>query len=275
MSVKIVTLSENSANVGVMAEWGLSLLIESEGRRILLDAGQSTSVTHNARIRGIDLSTVDKIVLSHGHFDHTGGLRDILLQAGEVEIIAHPAVFSAKHWVSGDIEQYIGIPFTQTELEALGAKFTLTSDPVWLTDKIVTTGEVPMRNDYEIIDPALYVKAEGAWQPDELPDDLSIGIVTTEGLVVVLGCAHRGMINTVWHLQQITGEQRVYGIIGGTHLITASADRLEWTIAELRTMDIQKLGVSHCTGFSASCRLAGEFPDTFFLNNSGNSFELP
>jgi 7,8-dihydropterin-6-yl-methyl-4-(beta-D-ribofuranosyl)aminobenzene 5'-phosphate synthase len=121
----------------------------------------------------------------------------------------------------------------------------------------------------------MYVKDGESLQPDPLLDDLAMAIRTEFGLAVILGCAHRGMINTIRHLQQVTGEKRIYSIIGGTHLLNATQERLDLTVADLKGMGIQRLGVSHCTGFNASCRLAKEFPDIFFLNNTGVILTIP
>ncbi|MFO8100915.1 MAG: MBL fold metallo-hydrolase [Dehalococcoidia bacterium] len=275
MSIKTTTLTENIANPGVLAEWGLSVLIESEGKRVLLDTGQGISAAYNARLLGVDLGGIDKMALSHGHYDHTGGLKDILALTGPVDIVAHPDMWDAKYAVYGDFERYIGIPFNREELEALGARFQLTKEPTWLTDNIVTTGEIPMTNDYEQIDAGMFVKTGDSFVPDQIMDDLALGIKTEAGLVVILGCGHRGMINTVRHLINVTGEQRIYCIMGGTHLIAATEERLIKTVADLREIGIQRLGVSHCTGFHASCWLANEFPDEFFMNNSGTVTNLP
>lgn len=275
MSIKITTLSENTAGLGVLAEWGLSILVEGDGVRILLDTSQSITVAHNAQLLSIDLSEIDKLVISHGHYDHTGGMKDVLAQTGAIDVIAHPDMWTEKYAIYGDFQRYIGIPFAREELESLGASFQLTKDPVWITDNIVTTGEIPMTNDYEQIDAGMFIKVGDSFEPDQLLDDLALGIKTEAGLVIVLGCGHRGMVNTIRHLQQITGEQRVYGVLGGTHLISATPERLALTTADLRQIGVQKLGVSHCTGFNASCWLANEFPDEFFMNNSGAVLELP
>ena len=275
MGIDITTLSENTANHGLIAEWGLSILIEADGFRILFDTGQSFSITHNARMLGISLSTIDKLVLSHGHFDHTGGLSHVLSQINGIDIIAHPDIWQAKCAVRNDVELSIGVPFTRQKLEAMGARFNLTKKPVWITDNIVTTGEIPMVTGYEQVDPGMYVKDGESLQPDPLLDDLAMAIRTEFGLAVILGCAHRGMINTIRHLQQVTGEERIYSVIGGTHLFNATQERLDLTVADLKGMGIQRLGVSHCTGFNASCRLAKEFPDIFFLNNTGVILTIP
>ena len=276
MEVRITTLSENTANYGFLAEWGLSILVEVDGLRILMDTGLSFSAIHNAQLIGIDLSTIDRIVLSHGHADHTGGLREVLKIKGEVEVIAHPDIWAVKH-VQRNEEgvQYNGIPFSREELESRGARFKLVREPIHITEHAMTTGEIPMLSSYEKIESNLFVKEEGVLHPDPLADDLALIIDTDFGLVVILGCTHRGIVNTLRHAQTLTGKELVYAAIGGTHLFRAPEERLEKTIADLREMGIQRLGVSHCTGFRASARLAQEFPDAFFLNNAGGRITLP
>ncbi len=139
----------------------------------------------------------------------------------------------------------------------------------------MTTGEIPMLSGYEEIEDNLFVKEGDMLQPDRLADDLALVIDTDFGLVVILGCAHRGIVNTLRHAQNITGKELVYAAIGGTHLFRASDERIEHTMADLRGMGIQRLGVSHCTGFRASARLAQEFEGIFFLNNAGTRLTLP
>jgi len=277
MKLRITTLSENTAGIGnFLAEWGLSILVETDKVNILLDTGQSISASYNADILGIDLSKIDKIVLSHGHFDHTGGLRQILRRMKkEVEIIAHPDIWAVKSvrregW-RGD---YIGIPFQRQELESLGAVFNLTAKPVKITDNIMTTGEIPMVTDFEEIDASLFVKEDTGWQPDKLLDDQALIIETEPGLVVILGCAHRGVINTLYHAQQLTGIKPIHTLLGGCHLFGASEQRIQSTIAALKELDVQRLGLSHCTGLPAAGIMAQEFGEKFLYNNAGTSISL-
>jgi 7,8-dihydropterin-6-yl-methyl-4-(beta-D-ribofuranosyl)aminobenzene 5'-phosphate synthase len=278
MEVKITTLSENTANYGCLGEWGLSILVEVDGMRILVDTGLSFSAVHNAQLMGIDLATVDRIVLSHGHADHTGGLVNILrIMRKDVEVIAHPDVWASKYTRrdSKKKEQYIGIPSSREELESLGARFKLTKGPVYLSEHTITTGEIPMTSRYEDVENNLLVKRDGILHQDPLADDLALVIDAEFGLVIISGCAHRGIVNTLRHAQKLTGKELVYAVVGGTHLFRASDERIERTIADLRDMDIRKLGVSHCTGFRASVQLAQEFKDIFLLNNAGTSLTLP
>lgn len=276
MQLRITTLSENTAGTaGVLAEWGLSILVETGELKVLLDTCTSISVPHNAPILGVDLSTVDKIVLSHGHYDHTGGLKEVLAKTGAVEIIAHPDIWAKKYIRFGEREAYVGIPFSREELEGLGASFTLSKEPVWITDDIVTTGEIPMVTEYEEIDPNLYVKEDGQLIPDPLLDDRALIIKTELGLVVILGCAHRGAINTLRHAQEVTGVELIHTVIGGTHLIGASEERILLTAAALQEFGVNRVGVSHCTGLPAAAMLAQQLGDIFFFNNTGTRIAVP
>jgi 7,8-dihydropterin-6-yl-methyl-4-(beta-D-ribofuranosyl)aminobenzene 5'-phosphate synthase len=277
VKISITTLSENTACYGCLGEWGISLLIEADGLRILMDTGLSITALHNAKVMDVDLTTIDRIILSHGHADHTGGLRDVLKIRGNVPVIGHPDIWSEKYTIrDGQTEEkFIGIPFPSEELVSYGANFQLSKKAIHISEHIMTTGEIPMTTDYEVIENNLFVKENGYLVPDKLADDLALIIDTDYGLVVILGCGHRGIINTLRHAQNITGKEQVYAAIGGTHLFRASEERIAKTIAELRSMGVQRLGVSHCTGFHASAILSQVLPDEFVLNNAGTRLSLP
>ena len=278
MKLRLTTLSENTANIGeLLAEWGLSILIETDEVNILFDTGKSISVSNNANTLGIDLNKIDKIVLSHAHYDHTGGLREVLgRMRKEVEVIAHPDIWEAKYSRHhGEASKYGGIPFQRQELENLGARFNLKTKPVRITDNIMTSGEIPMITDYEEVDPKLFVKEADACKLDRLRDDLALIINTEPGLVVVLGCAHRGIINTLYHAQKLTGRKEINTVLGGSHLFAAPEEQVWQTIAALKELGVQKLGLCHCTGLPATMLLAQEFGNKFFFNNTGTVLELP
>lgn len=277
MPIQITTLSENTAaRLSLLAEWGLSILIEADGYQILLDTGQSFSAVYNAITLGIDLSRIDKIVFSHGHLDHTGGLLHILkMVRGKVEIVAHPDIWGLKYVGRPDrTMEYIGVPFPKESAETLGASFNLTREPVWISENIVTSGEIPMITEYEKIDSMLYVKEKGELKPDPLWDDQALFIKSEKGLIIILGCVHRGIINTIKYAQKLTGMEQIYAVIGGTHLVSASPQRVDLTIAELLSFGIQRLGVSHCTGLPVATMLARTFGKAFFFNNADTRIDV-
>jgi len=191
-----------------------------------------------------------------------------------VEVIAHPDIWTAKYHCHEGKERYVGMPFPRQELETFGAHFNLTREPVEICPNILPTGEVPMVTDYEQVDSSLFVKEDEGWLPDKLLDDLSLIIKTRLGLVIILGCAHRGVINTLYHAQKLTGLKPVHTVIGGIHLFSASKERLQRTIAAMKELGVQRLGLSHCTGLPAAVLLAQEFGDKFFFNNTGTVMDL-
>ncbi len=239
MPIQVTTLTENTAGrSNLLAEWGLSILIEADDQKILLDTGQSFSAAYNAAALGVDLSQIDRIVFSHGHFDHTGGLPYILkLMRRQVEIIAHPDIWAPKYAKRPEQdEHYIGVPFPREFAETFGTSFNLTREPVWISGNIVTSGEIPLLTEYEEIDPVLYVKEKGGLKADPLWDDQAIFLKSENGLVIIPGCAHRGIINTIRHAQKLTGLEPVYAVIGGTHLIT---DLPEFIFSTLRSQALR------------------------------------
>ena len=280
MHIKITTLAENTAGgMGILAEWGVSMLVEVDDYCFLLDTGAGFVAAHNSIRMNVDLKAIDKLIFSHGHDDHTGGLLNLLkIRKTPLEIIAHPDVWDLKYWKRGRDASFnfIGIPYSREKAESLGARFNLTPAPVWLNDNIVASGEVPMENSFESIDESAVVKTSNGFKPDPLRDDQSVFIKTDQGVVVICGCAHRGVVNTIRHAQKLTGCNKVYSVIGGIHLFSASEKRIGETIKEFRARDIAKIGVSHCTGPYAASIFAHEFKDKFFFNHAGTitEFEL-
>lgn len=274
--LKVTVLCENTVGTpeNLVGEWGLSLYIEKSGRKILFDTGEQGNLLSNATALGLDLKQVETLVLSHGHYDHTGGLRAFLRHRGRLPVYAHPALF-ASHYAS-DRPRYIGVPFCREELESSGADFVFTREPREILPGIWVSGEVPRETSFEKTDNRLYCLENGKKiSPDPLPDDLSLYCVIPEGLVIILGCAHAGLVNIIKHSRKITGVSRIYGIIGGTHLGPAPSSQQEATFAFLQDLDLRLLAANHCTGLSVIARLASLFGSRFHFAPAGSAFTLP
>ena len=277
--LRITTLSENSvADIDYIAEWGFSVHISIKGGPTLLfDTGNGHACTFNADVAGIRLSDIDMIVLSHGHTDHTGGLRAVLQkirkeqpERDHVDILCHPAAIASQHVKHTDRFFYRGCPHNFEELERLGARFRTASEPIWISRDIATSGVIPMITEFESVSPICFLKKAEAYAESPVEDDQALYLVTDRGLVIILGCAHRGMINTIIHAKKITKTDAVYMVIGGTHLLNTPMVQQEATLTAIEKLGVQKIGVSHCTGM----RPAGFFyeklgPKRFFFNNAG------
>lgn len=284
--IVITTLNDNSVGLaGGKAEWGLSFYIEDGTKTILFDTGSSQMVVENAYAFHKDLSKVDYIVLSHGHMDHTGGLLPVLQEINrlrqenstqKINIVANPDIWTLHYGDEANNKKvWYGMLYSKDSLEGNNAEFKYSREPVWLSPNIVTTGEIKMQTSYEQIEEGLLVKKNGEFFSDPLLDDQALIIKTSNGLVVILGCAHRGVINTLLQAQNITGEKRIYMVLGGMHLYKASPERIEKTIADLKKLGVQKIGASHCTGLTVAQKLAQAFgDDVFFFNSVGNKIAI-
>jgi len=277
MKFKITTLCENNVAQGgesLLGEHGLSFYIEAEKRRILFDTGQNLALANNAEVLGIDLSRIDTVVLSHGHYDHSGGLKSLLECNKDFTLYAHPEVFGRKVKGSGDNPKYIGIPVDRKVLEQKGVKVRLDKNPVRIAPGITTTGEIPLENDFETVGSIFTLKNGENYAADTLADDRALILDTDKGSVVLLGCSHRGVVNTLNHVTQITGCKTIHAISGGLHLGKASQDKLDKIMSHLHGFGLEKIGVGHCTGPQAFLALANEFKGRVYLDTVGSVMEF-
>jgi len=274
---KITTLVENAvaqSGKALLAEHGLSFYIEAGDRRILFDTGQNLAISNNARVLGIDLSQIDTVVLSHGHYDHSGGLQSILDRNKSFTLHGHPDVFSSKVKKTNGSYKYIGIPVAKNDIVGCGISLQLNRDSVEIAPGVITSGEISLKNDFEDGEPMFFLKNDEGVIPDPLADDQALILETTKGLVVLLGCSHRGVINTLSHVAQLKGNHKINAILGGLHLGKASDAKLSKIIEHLRGFDPDMVGVGHCTGQRAFLALANEFIDRVFLNTVGTVIEF-
>ncbi len=275
MKAKVTVLCENSvfSNIGAMAEHGWSAFIETDQGNFLFDTGQGKALINNANYFKKDLSSTKGIIISHHHIDHTGGLLSALAATGPKNIYSHPDLFKESYLTRSGSPKYIGIPFAKIALESKGANFIFNREFTEIAPGMYLTGEVPRLNDFEFGDKDQVILTEKGFVRDPLLDDQSIIIETEKGLFVILGCSHAGIINILNYAIEKTGQNHIHTVIGGTHLGPVSDEQREKSIKALKEFDIERIGVSHCTGLKAAMRLSQEFGDKFFFCNVGTVVE--
>ena len=276
MNCQLTVLCENSVAVphGLMGEHGWAVHIATGSHNVLLDTGQGLGLLNNSRVLGVDLTRLDGVVISHGHYDHASGLPDLLSVSGGIDVYLHPEAFVDRYWFKDGQSREIGIRHKQGYLESLGAHLRPVAAFTEIFPGIYLTGEVPKVTDFEPPDATMKVRAaDGSWQQDELRDDLSLVVDTEKGLVIVLGCAHAGLINILTHVNAMLPDRPIHMVIGGTHLGFADQRQFDATVTALESFGVQRLGASHCTGLANCARLQHLFGERFFFAAAGTRWD--
>ncbi len=274
--VRVTILVENTARGrGILAEHGLAFWIEFAGRKILFDTGQSGIIFDNAKQLGIPLEQTQAIVLSHGHYDHTGGLARLLDIASDVDVYTHPAAFAKKFASNsaGDVRTVGMVNVDEQTVRDKCEKLVWTTSPTEICPGLFVTGEIPRITDYENTG-GLFFLDESCQKPDPIIDDQAMFFDSREGTVVLLGCAHSGVINTLKYIRKLTNGRPIHAVIGGMHLVNATKLRIDRTIEALRELNIAKLTPVHCTGQSAICQLWHAMPEQYVTGNVGTTMEF-
>ena len=275
--VKITTLVENTAEGdGLLSEHGISFWVEYGDRKILFDTGQTGAIMRNAEILGINLAETEAIVISHGHFDHTGGLEPALNVAKKAKIYLHPDVLDKKYSFHGGSSRSIGISSgTKKTIESHADtnQVVWTKGPTEIFPGLFVSGQVPRTNEFEVEEEEFFLD-ENAKQPDILRDDQSLYFNTENGLVVVFGCAHAGLINTLDYVTQVSGVKHVHTIMGGFHLVGSGKEKMSKVIDNLERFGIQRIGPGHCTGMEAALEFRKHYPRRCFMCSAGTSCEF-
>ncbi|MEA3466701.1 MAG: MBL fold metallo-hydrolase [Thermodesulfobacteriota bacterium] len=277
--INITVLCENSVGgpTGLIGEHGWAVGITTPSVRILFDTGQGLGIINNCDLLKFNLSRVDKIVLSHGHYDHCSGLPLVLPLTGATDVYIHEQGFGYRCCHSEkSADREIGIRHTKNSLESLGAHFCFNKDFSAIEEGIYLSGEIPRNTSYEKQDPQLLrTDKTGTLQQDPHIDDQTLIIDSRQGLILILGCAHAGIINILNHVQKQLPDRPIHTVIGGTHLGFASDEQFAATVDALHTFDIQCLAAAHCTGLERGAQLAQIFGSRFRFAPVGTRIQIP
>jgi 7,8-dihydropterin-6-yl-methyl-4-(beta-D-ribofuranosyl)aminobenzene 5'-phosphate synthase len=278
MTLQLAIVCENTVGrpISACGEHGFACLVQTCAGNWLFDTGSGATLLANLSALGHEAQKINGVILSHGHYDHSGGLLPLLEAVGPRPVYAHPQIFNERFWQGQHEQRNISIPFSRAAFEAAGASFHLMDSFTELEPGLYFSGTIPRSAALETGDKHLVrrsVDGKG-WELDEFPDDGALAIKTSKGLVVLLGCAHAGLVNTVEHFRKNLGNPHIHAIIGGTHLGPAGDEQFFATLDYLSHLDFDRLGVSHCTGQTRSAQLYARFPNKVFFANVGTTVKV-
>ena len=278
MELQITTLIENnpSDQGQLLFEHGLSFYIEADGKNLLFDTGQSGDFIENAKALNKDLNKLDVCLISHGHYDHSGGLKRLVNEIDKIPLlIVGEEFFKPKYKKESKFKfRYNGSSFEEAFLTKNQIPLRkVKEDKVALTDHILIFHNFHRHTDFETRNCKFYLKENNKYTPDEFDDEIALGIVTEKGLVVIVGCSHIGIVNILKTISERVNIP-IYAVVGGTHLIEADEGRMEKTMNSFQEMGIQLIAVSHCTGEKGIRFLQQNLKNKFQYNNTGNVIQI-
>jgi len=275
MKINILT-DDKVRNRGFLAEHGLSIFIEHESTNILFDTGQSDVYIRNAKLLKLDLNKTNFIVLSHGHYDHCGGLVHFPNQNEFPKIYVQAPAFAKKMAVNPDGKSYreIGIPWSPENYSAIKSSLMLVNGKAQITSDISLLGNVPSTVAFEEVPKGFFIQDGDNLYSDMIADEQILVFDTVKGLVVFLGCSHPGVINCLSHVLKQFPDKRIDTLVAGMHLDNVSPLRLQMTMQRLLNLDIRNIYPLHCTGISAISEMKRFLGNRCHVLYSGDSFEL-
>ena len=271
MSVKITTLIENSQgeHLGLKTEHGISFFIEADGIKILFDTGESDSFIYNSKLLNLDLLKTDYVVLSHGHYDHSGGIRYFVKLTKDFKLLIGKGFFDEKYAERNNSYEYIGNDFDENYLKMNGINYSVIDNQInKISDSVYIITSFNRTHMDEVINPRFKIKKPAGFIQDDFSDEVMIAIDTPKGLVIVLGCSHPGVKNMIDTAKTLLNKP-VYAVLGGTHLVESHGVSFHKSIDYLMN-DIDIIGVSHCTGKDAMSELSAA-GSRYFHNRTGSS----
>jgi len=260
----------------LLAEHGLSVWVEHQGLNILYDTGMGQALGHNLEVLELDPNDLDGVVISHGHYDHVGGLEALLrMRSKPVDVWCHPNVFGCHLAQLGEDAplREIGPSLPLVGYERLGAVFHMVEGSAEPWPGITLLAPIARQTSFEVPSPGLLTRIDGKLMPDPFPDDLAMLIDAPSGPVCVTGCAHAGAINVLLAAEEAAGEP-VSLLLGGTHLGPAPASQQAAAISELAARPGLRVAAGHCTGLAMESRLAAELGDRFVHLSAGMALEV-
>ena len=277
MYMKLHILTDNRAKKrGILAEHGLSLFIEHENANILFDTGQSDVYLRNAARMGVELDKTDCIVLSHGHYDHCGGLPCFPVSEQFPKTYVHTAAFARRYALSPDGTTYrdIGIPWSCDEYENIKNALVFTAEYTQIAPGVHLLGEIPGTAEFEDISPGFYCGNEADKAPDLMMDEQMLVCDAEKGLFVFLGCSHPGVVNCLNDVMKLFPDKKLHTLVAGMHLDHVSPPRLQMTIQHMIDLDIRRVIPLHCTGIFAICEMKRRLGNRCLALCAGDSLEL-
>ena len=284
-----------------MCEHGLSLYIEFQGKKLLFDTGQTGDFLVNADKLGKCVDAVDYVILSHGHYDHSGGVEKLLACLRkttdrewdkvhrEIEFYVGTEFFVPKYKRLPDgTYHFNGNPFSETVLHDISLQnnigedasqqrhpqlIKIEEDITYISENIIVFKNFERKNAYEQPNPRFYIKQGERYVPDSFADEIALGLVTSKGLVLVVGCSHVGIVNILQAVSERTGLP-VYAVLGGTHLVEAGEARIQKTLEAFEAYGVRQLAVSHCTGEAGMVAIRSNFQGEFLNNNTGTVYRV-